>query len=92
MMEVGVDTALGVIGLRILIGKADISAIKTLYALINEGAPYRISDLKVSGHDLVSLGIKGEKIGEALSKILLSVIHGRVRNDKEDIFDYLNKI
>ena len=92
MMEVGVDTALGVIGLRILIGKADISAIETLYALINEGAPYRISDLKVSGHDLVSLGIKGEKIGEALSKILLSVIHGRVRNDKEDILDYLNKI
>lgn len=47
-----------------------------------------IKDLAVNGKDLVSLGIKDEKIGEILNYLLRSVIEGKIDNTKESLLSF----
>ncbi len=49
----------------------------------------KISDLAVSGNDLINIGIKGEAIGEALEKLLDAVIEEKIGNNKTDLLTYL---
>ncbi len=49
----------------------------------------KIQDLDISGKDLINIGIMGEKIGEALEKLLDAVIEEKIPNNKTDLLTYL---
>lgn len=57
--------------------------------IIKRREPYKISELAVNGHDLISLGFSGREIGDKLSEILTLVMDGRLKNTKKDILDFL---
>ena len=60
----------------------------------NNGICCRISELSVNGSDLISLGLQGKEIGNALRFLLDAVISERCDNKKEDLLLFLaeNKI
>jgi tRNA nucleotidyltransferase (CCA-adding enzyme) len=50
---------------------------------IVEENEFTLSSLKISGNDLIALGITGKKIGEALNLLLNEVIEEKIPNQKE---------
>ena len=52
---------------------------------------FSIKHLAINGNDLIALGFKGKKIGEALEKTLTAVIDGKVKNEKSELFEYIKK-
>ena len=57
--------------------------------IIKRREPYKISELAVNGHDLISLGFSGREIGDKLSAILTLVMDGKLKNTKKDILNFL---
>lgn len=51
----------------------------------------KISDLKIDGNDLISLGYKGKEIGKTLKILLEKVLKNELTNSKEKLLDFLNK-
>ncbi len=62
-----------------------------VFDVLESEEAFKISDLAVNGYDLMSIGIKGEKIGKALNFLLEKVIDGELENKKESLINYLNK-
>lgn len=60
-----------------------------LERLLTEGRPYRITDLAVSGRDLLPLGYQGKQIGDTLSLLLDATMRGEIVNEKEALLSYL---
>lgn len=58
---------------------ADVSLLDDV---LNNNEPYLIGHLKVTGDDLIKLGIKGEKIGEILTELQQKVISDPTLNTK----------
>jgi len=54
-------------------------------------SPRRLSHLNVRGNDLLSVGIKGEKIGKQLNDLLYLVATNRLKNKKEVLIKYALK-
>lgn len=52
---------------------------------------YRINHLKISGDDLLKLGLAGKDIFNFLNNICDLVIEGKISNNKEQILDYIVK-
>ena len=52
--------------------------------LIEEKAPVRIADLKISGKDLMEMGYQGREIGDKLNEIMDRVLEG-YPNEKEEL-------
>ena len=50
-----------------------------------------VKSLEINGHDLMSHGLKGREIGEALNKALNGVIDGEVENSKAALLQYVMK-
>lgn len=67
---------------------------KTTYSLIDEIISHQecfsIKDLKINGNDLISMGFKGKEIGKILEKILECVINETLKNDYDEICDYIS--
>ena len=57
--------------------------------IIEKREPYKISQLAVSGNDLISKGYRGEQIGEMLEGILEKVIRSPELNTKEKIMSLI---
>ena len=53
--------------------------------IINSGDPYRISDLKIRGNDLISVGISGKSISDALNYLVEKVSDDKSLNDKNTL-------
>ncbi|WP_294466670.1 HD domain-containing protein [uncultured Anaerofustis sp.] len=53
--------------------------------VIKNKEPYRISDLKISGDDIISLGYKGKDVGEILKYLLREVIEDKNKNEKSKL-------
>lgn len=49
--------------------------------------PTKISDLKISGKDLETLGYRGKALGEKLAYLLALASEGRIENTKEQLFN-----
>lgn len=47
--------------------------------------PYRVSDLPINGDDIALLGAMGRQIGDLLCGLLLSVVDGEIKNDREEL-------
>ena len=57
--------------------------------IVAAGEAFKLSDLKINGNDLKSLGYTGRKIGDKLNEILSLIIDNKLENDKEKILEYL---
>ncbi|MBQ3571394.1 MAG: CCA tRNA nucleotidyltransferase [Clostridia bacterium] len=68
---------------------------KQLYILYNEivenNECYTLKHLAINGKDLKAMGFSGKNIGKALQFLLDSVIEEKVKNDKNNLQDYLKK-
>ena len=58
------------------------SALNLLREIIENGEPYRISDLKIGGKNLINMGVSGEKIGETLEHLRNLVVSNPEQNKK----------
>lgn len=66
--------------------------IKDVAARIQErGDCLRISELALSGADLIALGYKGKAVGEVLSTLLEAVLDDPALNQKEKLKDFLQQ-
>ena len=50
---------------------------------------FKITDLKVNGHDLMALGFKGKEIGDQLKRLLEIVIENPEKNQKDTLLENL---
>lgn len=50
-----------------------------------------VKSLAVNGHDLMSLGLRGKEIGDALSRALNAVIDGEAPNEREALLELIGK-
>jgi len=55
-------------------------------------APASISDLKISGRDLMALGLLGREIGETLQALFLQVLEDPRLNEKEKLLNLVQKV
>ncbi len=77
--------------LMIANGKISESARQRFKTLLEEGQPYRITDLAITGRDLIKLGYQGKAIGDALATLLDATMQGCVENERSALLSYLNK-
>ena len=52
---------------------------------------FSLKDLKVNGKDMLSLGLKGKEIGDALKFLLNAVLDEKVENKKQPLLKYLKQ-
>ena len=58
--------------------------------IIDEEEAFSLKDLEISGHDVISLGIKpGPQISEILNECLNQVIEGKLENTKEALLNFV---
>ncbi len=66
--------------------KQTLDSLTKAYAEIKENnVPLTLSELKISGTDLVNLGLKGKEIGLKLQDLLDCVLSGEIQNDREEL-------
>jgi tRNA nucleotidyltransferase/poly(A) polymerase len=58
--------------------------------LLSGKYPKSNADLPVNGNDLMNLGFKGEQIKNKFKEILLKIYTDKLKNNREDIINYLN--
>ena len=51
--------------------------------------PKSIKELAVNGNDLMNLGFKGKEIGDSLKELLINIYSDKLKNNKEDLLDFL---
>lgn len=61
--------------------------------IIKENECFKLEDLAVKGKDLIAIGIpQGEKLGRVLNQLLSLVISGELKNEKEILLSYSEKL
>ena len=83
LVKNGKDVTEGVIKLKILLGLSDRCEYNLLKDLLCRGVCYRVSDMKIDGNDLASIGLRGKEIGEVLTKLLYMIAEGKIENERE---------
>jgi tRNA nucleotidyltransferase (CCA-adding enzyme) len=53
--------------------------------------PKSIKELMVNGNDLMEMGLKGKEIGDALNSALINVYGDKIKNNREELLNFLNK-
>ncbi|MBR1763101.1 MAG: CCA tRNA nucleotidyltransferase [Eubacterium sp.] len=59
--------------------------------IIESKEPYRISDLKINGNDLMALGFEGKEISSVLEKLLFEVWNNPEKNKKEILLNIASR-
>ena len=85
MRKYGKDAVALALDAGLLAGKYGECERKCENSAILSGLPFKISELEIGGRELMAQGLRGEKIGEVLDELLLAVIEGRVRNEREQL-------
>lgn len=62
-----------------------------LNELVSGKYPKGISQLDIDGNDLMSMGFRGKEIGENLSDIIINIYQDKLKNNKQDIINFLNQ-
>lgn len=91
LAEYGKEAVEGALALGVLEGRFSEKERENLTLAIDGGTPYTVSGLMVRGGDLSAIGIKGEGIGQTLTRLLYAVIEGKVENEKEALLEFLRK-
>ncbi len=63
-----------------------------LEEILSNKEPFRVSDLEISGTDLVDLGYTGADVGILLGKALDYIIMDPLKNNKHDIISFIQNI
>ncbi len=63
----------------------------TAAGFVEEGACMSLKQLAVNGHDMMSLGIRGEDIGKALSELLELVMDGVLPNERDMLIRHITE-
>lgn len=64
-----------------------------LNAIIEENECFQLKDLAVNGRDVIELGFKeGKKVGTILNALLIAVIDGDVKNEKEKLIQFVKDV
>lgn len=66
------------------------NALKMLDKILSNGDCLSVSQLKITGSDLLKAGYRGKAIGIALSLLLTAVVEEKCSNIKEELLNYLN--
>ena len=64
---------------------------ETAKDIIAEEQCFKVTDLAVSGNDMLALGLKGAEIGQTLRALLEAVIGEEADNDRESLIKYASK-
>ena len=68
----------------------DITSANTLLdEVLKAKEPFKISDLKISGKDVLSLDVKDYKVGQVLDELLEKVIEDPTLNTKQNLIDLI---
>lgn len=91
--QLGAELAPVFLTVRSLYDQTDYSdCIRLMQKLTESGACYRISDLAVTGNDLLEIGVRpGPNIGSTLAALLDAVMEGACPNEKEDLLELATK-
>lgn len=65
--------------------------LELLHEVEAEDSCLSLKDLAVNGHDVMSLGLRGRDVGNALSYLLEAVIDERVNNNHDELLNFLIK-
>lgn len=61
--------------------------------IIEENECFQLKDLAINGKDLIELGFEsGKKIGQILNTLLMAVIDGDVKNEKEKLIQFVKDV
>ena len=90
-MKLGESATQKLLALKVLLGEAESYVIEELNHILENGEPYRLSELKINGNDIKRLGISGEAVGKILEKLLIKVICGEVINEREELLAAVTK-
>ncbi len=92
LSKVGEECAELVISVRAVLGLSRFSDLDILQKALESGEVFKISDLDISGNELITAGLCGPSVGAALSELLALVIDEKIPNNKEALMAYiLNK-
>ncbi len=87
LRDVGEESALLLIELKILLGTASENDRARLISVTESGACHELSELAVNGYDMRALGLVGKEIGAMLGELLSLVIDGKLPNEREALLD-----
>ena len=59
--------------------------------ILEEESLLSVRDLKINGHDLITLGYKGKELGEMLDLLLNEVIEEKLENKKEELLSFCQR-
>ncbi|MBR4626667.1 MAG: CCA tRNA nucleotidyltransferase [Ruminococcus sp.] len=68
------------------------SYIEKARSLVREGFCLSLSQLAVSGNDMLTCGITGKRVGEVLGILLNKVIEGELPNDRQALTEYAGRL
>lgn len=78
------------IDFRSAFDKKDYEKIKNIaMEILKNKEPYRISDLKINGKDLLDAGYKNEKISEKLNELIDLVIEEKIQNNRQELLELI---
>lgn len=63
--------------------------VRILNELIKSNSCFGVKQLAIDGHDCIDLGYRGKEIGVVLNKALYAVMDEKVKNEKEDLLNYI---
>ncbi len=92
LMKYGIDAVELAVNGGIVVGKYTCAVQDNLQRALISGLPYTLSGLAIGGRELMSVGLKGEKIGEVLTALLIAVIEGKCENTKEALLQMVADI
>lgn len=92
LKEMGDVAVRELIRLGILLGNIDSVTLTRLDALLMRGAAYRLSDLAVSGNDIIALGMGGREVGIMLDTLLTAVIEGSIANERDALLAFAKRM
>lgn len=84
--------ALCAINISELLGLAMPGAHKLAESMLEADVPRRINQLAIGGESLYALGLRGEKIGHAITELLFAVARQKVVNEKNALIKYVKEV
>ena len=86
------EASLGAVEIMQAFGKTAPDTLARLGSLIASGHPRRPSMLAIGGKELIALGFRGERIGQILSALLVSIAEGKVENNADALVEYVKSV
>ncbi len=92
MSELGAEIAEIRLKLEYILGKREWDSVGKVDDIIAARLPYRISDLDISGADVLAFGLRGAAVGRTMRKLLHLVMEGRLKNERAAILSALGEL